>query len=259
MPKRLLLGCSLVVGLALSGCGGGGDQTKLPPAPGGGPAGGGAPPPAATATLSGKIMFQGTPPAPQKIQMSADPYCVMNNKDPKTEDVVASDGGLQNVMIYVSSPVQGSFPTPTEAVTIDQHDCHYIPHVFTMQANQPLKIKNSDTTLHNIHAYPMKNEGFNVGQPVKDMITEKKFTMAETPIPFKCEVHRWMGAYVGVFTHPYHTVSKEGGAYELKLAPGMYEITAWHELYGSQKQMVEVKDGEKTELNFMFMPTKTSD
>jgi hypothetical protein len=61
-----------------------------------------------------------------------------------------------------------------------------------------------------------------------------------------------MGAFVGVFPHPYHTVSKAGGAYELKLAPGMYEITAWHEKYGKKTMMVEVKDNDKKDLNFSF-------
>jgi len=68
-----------------------------------------------------------------------------------------------------------------------------------------------------------------------------------------------MGAFAGVFTHPYHAVSKSGGAYEIKLAPGNYEITAWHEKYGTQKQNIEVKDGQKTELNFTFKAATTAD
>ena len=57
---------------------------------------------------------------------------------------------------------------------------------------------------------------------------------------------------VGVFNHPYHTVSKQGGTWELKLPAGNYEVVAWHEKYGVQTQMVEVKDNDKKEVTFGF-------
>jgi hypothetical protein len=61
-----------------------------------------------------------------------------------------------------------------------------------------------------------------------------------------------MGAFVGVFDNPFNTVSKSGGAFELKLPPGNYEITAWHEKLGKKTMMVEVKDNDKKDLNFSF-------
>lgn len=254
MQKRLLFVCALVALLALAACGGGSSENAIPPAGGGdagASAGGGTPAPAATATLSGKISFEGTAPPNAKIQMGADPYCLKNAKDPMTEDYEVKDGGLQNVIVYVSSPVTGSFPIPTAPVEIDQHDCHYVPHVFTLMVGQKLEIKNSDETLHNIHAFSDINEQFNVGQAVKGMTNDHVFTKAEMPLPFKCDVHKWMSSFAGVFTHPYESVSKEGGDYEIKLPPGNYEITAWHEKLGPQKQNIEVKDGANT-LNFTF-------
>src|SRR5439155_9498420 len=131
MHKRVLFFCSsfLVLGLAVS-CGGGEQTTNLPPASGGGPAGG-ATAPAATATLSGKIMFEGTAPPNEKIQMSSDPYCAQHSQNPTLETVKVSDGGLENVIVYVKSGMPNvAYPTPTNAVEIDQHDCHYIPYVF---------------------------------------------------------------------------------------------------------------------------------
>ena len=253
MQKRVLFICSSILVLALAvSCGGGEQTTNLPPTgPGAAPPGASAP--AATATVGGKIMFEGTPPPNEKIQMSADPYCQQHSQNPTLETVKVSDGGLENVIVYVKSGMPNvTYPTPTDSVQIDQHDCHYIPHVFTMQTNQPLKVKNSDMTLHNIHAWAEKNPQYNVGQPVKDMVSETKFPNEEVPLPVRCDVHKWMGAFIGVFSHPYHTVSKQGGAWELKVPPGNYEIVAWHEKYGTQTQMVEVKDNDKKELNFGF-------
>src|SRR5690348_4591094 len=129
MSKRTLLMCSLT--LLLAACSGGDNGTAIPPGGASGtPNAGGPPAPAATASISGKINFEGTPPANAKIQMTADPYCAKTAQNPTTEDYKVSDGGLENVIVYVSSPVTGSFPTPTEPVEIDQTACHYVPHVF---------------------------------------------------------------------------------------------------------------------------------
>ena len=34
------------------------------------------------------------------------------------------------------------------------------------------------------------------------------FTTPEVLIPFKCDVHRWMHAYIGVVNHPYFAVTR---------------------------------------------------
>ena len=249
---------SLFVGsillLTLTSCGGGNTQPEFPDL-GGTPGAGGAPAAVvnANSTVKGKITFEGTPPAPAKIQMSADPYCQQNNKDAVTEEVIVSDGGLKNVILYISSGLtETNFPTPTDTKLIDQKGCQYTPHVFTMQAGQPLKVKNSDATLHNIHAYAEKNAAFNIGQAVQNMQNDVKLDQEEIPVPFRCDVHKWMGAFVGVFHHPFHTVSGDGGAFELKVPAGNYEVTAWHEKYGKQTGMVQVADNGSAELNFTF-------
>jgi hypothetical protein len=79
-----------------------------------------------------------------------------------------------------------------------------------------------------------------------------KFDKAEVPVPIRCDVHRWMNSFVGVFDHPSHTVSTKGGAFEFKVPAGKYEVTAWHEKYGSHKGTIEVTDGGKAEVNFTF-------
>jgi hypothetical protein len=240
----------------VSGCGGGGGTETPPPPPAGGGAGGGTfDMSKANATVTGKISFDGTPPPNDKIQMSADPYCQQHaGANAMAETVKVSDGGLENVIVYVSSgvPTGVTFATPADAVQIDQHDCHYIPHVFTIMTNQTLKIKNSDMTLHNIHAWAVTNPQYNQGQPRQDMVNETKFSKPEMPLPIRCDVHKWMNSFTGVFDHPFHSVSKSGGSFELKLPPGNYEITAWHEKYGKKTMMVEVKDNDKKEVNFGF-------
>ena len=76
-----------------------------------------------------------------------------------------------------------------------------------MRVGQPLEIVNSDPTLHNIHALPKANAEFNNGQPIQGMKMTHTFTAKEVMVPFKCDVHGWMNAYVGVLDHPYFAVT----------------------------------------------------
>jgi hypothetical protein len=157
------------------------------------------------------------------------------------------------VIVFVSSGVPPGIGYPTPApIEIIQQNCHYIPHVFTIMTNQTLSVKNGDMTLHNIHVWAEKNPQFNIGQPVKDVTNTAKFAVPEVPIPIRCDVHRWMGAFVGVFDNPFNTVSRQGGAFELKLPPGNYEITAWHEKFGKKTTMITVNDNDKKEVNFSY-------
>src|SRR5207237_9721497 len=121
------------------------------------------------------------------------------------------EGSCKQTCDQVSNDLTSNmtYPTTTNPVEINQENCHYIPHVFTMMTNQPLKVKNADMTLHNIHAWAEKNPQFNVGQPVKDMVSQTKFANPEVPLPVRCDVHKWMGAFIGVFDHPFNTVSKK--------------------------------------------------
>ena len=169
------------------------------------------------------------------------------------QTVDASGGGLKDVLVYIKSGVSGSYPAPTEPVLLDQKGCMYHPHIITVQVGQPLKIRNSDDTLHNIHPHPTVNQEFNVGQPRQGMESTKTFDKPEVPIPVGCDVHPWMRSYIAVLNHPFFAVTKEDGTYEIKgLPPGEYQIEAWHEKLKNQTQKVTVKDGDKAKADFTY-------
>jgi plastocyanin len=146
------------------------------------------------ATLNGLVKFEAAaPPKMPTLQMGADPYCASQHPTPALdEEVVVGPGGeLANVIVYVkNAPATAAPPTPA---VIDQKGCKYIPHVSAVQAGQKIQIKNSDATLHNVHAMPQVNSAFNVGQPVQGMVSDQKFDKVEmTPFRIKCDVHGWM-------------------------------------------------------------------
>jgi hypothetical protein len=242
--------------LAATGCGGGGE--------GGGEAGGGetaaeAPFPVdtmAAAVVTGRVMFTGSRPAPQRIDMSEEPTCAQKHPEGAfVEQLVVNDNGtLRNVFVYVKEglPANLTFPTPRQPVEIDQNGCIYNPRVFGIQAGQTLNIRNSDGLLHNIKAVPTINRPFNISQPT-NMVTGRSFASVEVTVPLECNVHSWMNAYVGVLPHPYFSTTGTDGTFSIRrLPPGTYTIEAWHERLGTQTQQVTVGANETRDVVFTF-------
>jgi len=204
--------------------------------------------------LTGKVIFEGTPPAPQPIRMDADPVCLLQHKDGSTSEevVVNGNGTLKNVFVYVKEGLAGQkFDSPAEPVVFDQKGCRYEPRVFGIMVNQPFEILNSDSTLHNVHSLAKASKEFNLGMPIQGMKLTQKFTAPEIMVKIKCEVHPWMAAYGGVVDHPFYAVTGDDGTFTIKdLPPGAYVLEAWHEKFGTQTATVKVP--EATEAHFTF-------
>lgn len=205
-----------------------------------------------SSTLSGKVTLSGSAPAPQKIKMGADPACMQQHKDPvMSQEVVVNGGALQYALVYVKDGISGTFPVPEETVVLKQHGCMYEPHVFGIQVGQKLEIVNDDSTLHNINCQPKSNKKFNLAQPTQGMKSTKIFDQPELGISFKCNVHPWMAAYGGAFSHPFFAVTDSSGSFSLKGLPaGTYTVEVWHEKLGTKAQSVTVADGETKQVSF---------
>ena len=205
--------------------------------------------------IAGRVLVEGTVPQSPFIDMAGDPVCVGENKAPvPVETVIAHDGGLYNVFVYIKDGLGNYyFDTPAETVRLVQEGCRYAPHVFGAQTGQPIEISNGDPTLHNVNAAAKVNRGFNFGQPMEGMKNTTTFTAPEVMVRFKCDVHGWMTAYAGIVDHPYFAVTGGGGTFELKNVPaGTYTIEAWHEKLGTQTGSVTVAENGSAELNFTF-------
>jgi hypothetical protein len=130
----------------------------------------------------------------------------------------------------------------------------YHPRVIGVMVNQDIRLLNSDPTLHNVHALPKKGE-FNVGMPRQNMEIVKKLSNPQVMVHFKCDVHPWMSAWVGVLEHPFFAVSDAAGAYSIPNLPaGTYTIEAWHEELGTRAQTVSVGESPAVALDFAFQP-----
>lgn len=219
--------------------------------------------PTTAATISGVVTLDGVAPENAPIRMNADPMCLRIAKGEQFQETykVGADGkALGNVFVWVKDGLGNYvYDPPSGPLTLTQESCHYVPHVFGIRVGQPLEVVNSDETLHNIHATPKTNQEFNKGQPMKGMKDTHTFTAQEVLVPFKCDVHGWMNAFVGVVDHPFFTVTDADGKFELKgLPPGTYTVEAIHERLGAVTQSVTVGAKDSKSVSFAIKSTPTT-
>jgi len=213
--------------------------------------------PATAATIHGAVHFQGTPPAPVQIDMGMDPGCTIANSEPNfSQQYLVNKGRLANVYVYIKAGLEGkNFAIPADPVTLGQKGCRYDPHVLALMAGQTLRVLNDDPTMHNVHAQPNAsgNQQWNMSQMPKGAPIETTFHNPEVMMPFKCNQHPWMKAYVNVAASPFYAVSDAQGEFAIKgLPPGEYTVTAVHEALGEQTQKVTVGATESKTVDFTY-------
>jgi len=153
--------------------------------------------------------------------------------------------GVANVFVWITPPRGKYFKvdmsTKPEDVELKQPHCAFVPHCFVLfpkyykdaklaSTGQHLKIGSSAFMAHNTKV----EGGFNEQVPEKAAPKAVELEPADKPIEIDCNVHPWMHAYAGVFNHPFATVTKLDGTYEIKNVPvgADVQIVAWHEKAG---------------------------
>jgi plastocyanin len=216
----------------------------------------------AASSITGTVTFDGKVPTLRPLAMEGDPACAKKHSGPVPNEalVLGSGNTMGNIIVWVSKglPPGKTYPAPTTPVVLDQHGCQYKPHAMGIMVGQPYKILNSDGILHNIHTLPKVNPSFNQAFPATRKEATTKFDKPEAIFGIKCDVHPWMSAFVGVFTHPFYSVTGPDGKFTISgLDPGTYEITAWHEKLGTQTASVTVGANEAKTQAFKFtLPAK---
>ena len=213
-------------------------------------------------SITGTVTFAGKAPNLKPLTMDADPVCAKKHSGPVPNEllVLGSGNTMANILVWVSKglPAGKTWPVPQTPVVLDQQGCQYKPHVMGIMVGQPYRILNSDALPHNVHTLPKVNKPFNRAMPAALKEVTTKFDKEEPIFQVKCDVHPWMSAYIGVFPHPFFSVTGTDGKFTISgLDPGTYEITAWHERLGTQTASITVAANDKKTQDFKFaLPAK---
>ncbi len=206
-------------------------------------------------SISGTVKFAGKAPARVEIDMKQDPACGLTGGTNMSEQYMVHEGKLQNVYVYVKDGLGNLVYAPSSTpVVLDQKGCRYVPHVIALMVGQPLKVINSDPTMHNVHTMPQDGSAeLNVSEMPKTGVTQQVFRQAQVMLPVRCNNHPWMQAFVNVAPNPFFAVSDENGHFDIQgLPPGTYTLVAVHEELGQQEAKVTVAAKKAAPVSFSF-------
>jgi len=190
-------------------------------------------------TLKGQITFSGEAPSPKVLQEKGkaekdQEFCAVDA--PIVSEALVVDGvtkGIKNVLVYLSKPTVVNEDARKAALAaapvFDQAKCIFEPHVLALMVDEPMTLRSSDRTNHNVNVM-LKNNTFN--QTISPG-ESRPFTPTDaerTPGPVVCNIHRWMQAYWMVLDHPYFAVTDAKGNFEIKNVPaGTQKLVVWQE------------------------------
>jgi plastocyanin len=204
---------------------------------------------AAPGSIVGKVSFTGEIPAPEMAAVRQDREAC--GSEIGVLKVEGQDAGLKNAVVRITnieSTTEPDFGEPT----LDQDGCVFAPTVVLMAQGQELKILNNDGILHNIHTRSRENRSVNRSMPKFMKELKVRFRNPEI-IPVRCDVHRWMQAYIVVAEHPYYAITANDGSFELRGVPdGTYTLEAWHAELGTKTIEVLVTAGQVSETTIAF-------
>ena len=212
------------------------------------------------AAVTGKIVFKGTVPDPNKLLITKDEEVCGKGTVERKEIDVTKDGGLRHAVVFLEGVSKGKpWQNPSEGFVLDQKKCAFLPYLRVIPKGAEVTILNSDQALHNIHAYELIGKAsrtlFNVAQPkFKPKVTQQiAVRKGNTAVRVECDAHNWMLGWIFVADSPYAAIVGEDGGFKIDdIPPGKYKLNAWHPFLGNVEREVQLPAGGKEQIVFEF-------
>jgi plastocyanin len=174
------------------------------------------------------VKLAGSPPRPPTVPV------------PRHRDVCGEEKASEALVLGESQAVKGSVvlvegvargKKESGDVVVDTRHCAFVAHVTAAMPGERVRVKNSDTIVHNTHGMLGKATLFNVALPGKDQTIDitKRLTRPGV-VHVVCDAHPHMQAWLVLHDSPYFAVTDERGAFRIdEIPPGTYRVTMWHE------------------------------
>jgi hypothetical protein len=207
-------------------------------------------------TISGKVKFDGTPPARKPVEISKDREVCGAVPHYDESLVVDAGGGIANAVVSIPRIAKGAPLTPAKDVKFDQKNCDYTPHVLAFAAGSTVDIINSDGILHSVRTESKRNPALDMAQPAFKRVMVVLLKYPEL-IAVSCDAHNWMHGWWFVAGNPYYAVTDAGGNFTIKdVPPGTYTLEVWQEKLGSETRKVTVEPGKTVTVDFTMASGK---
>lgn len=203
-------------------------------------------------TIKGIVTFPGMIPVQQDSVSPRLGFC--GEKPVETDlSVNQSTHGVKDVIVHIGQidhPVEFDTAHP---IVMTNKDCAFQARLSTLSVGQSLEIFNGDPIVHNMH---VRNGPRTVMNLV--LVPEVPPIVKEVQNPgilkVQCAIHEFMEGFIGVFHHPYHSITNDMGDFQIgTVPPGEYDLVIWHEVLGTLKKKVMVPaDEQSIVVNFEF-------
>ena len=195
----------------------------------------------AQVTVKGRVIFEGTAPAVEKVEVKSDmPTCGTSKEIRKI--LLGADQGVANAVVKIIGAKGAIEP---KKGSLDQVNCEFVPHVQALSVGSTLVITSSDPVLHNSHAfYEDGSTAFNIAVPIAGVEVPTKLEKSGV-MKLRCDAgHTWMSAYVVVSDEPFYALTDKDGNFTIEGVPaGEYQAEIWQGWIGRVRETIQVKEG----------------
>jgi hypothetical protein len=200
-------------------------------------------------TISGKVLFQGTPPPMKTIIPTKDQeVCGDIREEPQL--TLSADRGLQDAVVFLKEVATGkTWQLPAQTPDLTNRKCNFVPHLQVVPAGSDIEIISDDPVLHATHGFLGKRTVFSVtlpnkGDRVKRPLKKSGFVRIE------CDAHGWMLGWIYAADNPYYALTAQDGTFTITdVPPGSYTLVVWQEYTGPTEIPVTVKAKEIVSVN----------
>jgi plastocyanin len=142
--------------------------------------------------------------------------------------------------------LDGSMPriAPPANQVVTQREKTFLPHVLAVPTGTTVQFRNDDRIYHNVFSIAKPND-FDAGIRATGATYTRTFN-SPGAVEILCNIHSTMNGYVFVVDSPLYTKAQASGAFTIRgVAPGRYELAAWHEAASNitRKTVVVGADG----------------
>lgn len=167
----------------------------------------------------------------------------------KNSAVIGADGALANAVITI----KGAKGVKAGAVTVNQKDRTFVPHVITIAPGTTVTFTTEDELDHTVSATNETAAVAGIKDPIKTHMPgdkgSHKFEKAGIA-DLRCKDHKRMQLHV-IITDEYTGVTDKAGVATIKGVPaGKYTAEVWHEVLGTKTAEVTVGASGNVEVSF---------